>query len=177
MSSLAILFVLTSFNYNEDFYSFSLKDIEGKAINLNSYKGKKVLIMIIPLNENGMATINELGGFKTKFGDKIKIIGIPSIEEGYKNGDESILKKLYTLDRNIDIVITEGVKVMKTGNQSELFKWLTDNKKNGHFKQDVKGVGHKFFVNEKGKLYAVLSPRASLSATVIDRIVNQQAEN
>ncbi|MGN6645497.1 MAG: hypothetical protein ACTHJT_03110 [Cytophaga sp.] len=181
LSSFVILSLLASFNYANNFYSLNIKTIDGKKIDLNSYKDRKILFIILPLNNNdsSIAIINALSIFRNKYRSKIEVIGIPSIEEGFKIGDEKKLKKIYNEDRKMDIIITEGMKVKKSwGNdQSQLFKWLTGKEQNQHFNQDVKGVGHKFFVDEKGNLYAVLSPAASLYAPVIDKIVNKPPAN
>lgn len=169
-----IAFALISSIHAQDFYSASLTSIDGKNIDLNTYKGKKVLIIVLPLNESDVTVINDLAAFKSRYQSKINIIGIPAIDEGYKNGDEKKLNKIYKLDKNIDMVISGGIYVKKISStaQSDLFKWLTNKKGNGHFDQDVKGIGHKFFVNETGELYAVLSPEALLSARMVEKIVN-----
>jgi len=180
LSSFVILSLLTSFNYSNDFYSLDIKNIDGKKIDMNSFKGRKILFIILPLNDNDSSAviINELAAFKNKYRSKIEVIGIPAVEEGFKKGDEKNILQIYKVHRNLDIIITEGMKVKKTSgnNQSELFKWLTGKDQNHHFNQDVKGVGHKFFVDEKGNLYAVLSPAASLYASVIDKIVNKPSK-
>lgn len=179
ISILIAIYALVSYSYGQDFYAITLNSIDGKKIDLNSYKGMKVLIVVIPLNDSSAAAIDELASFKQNLGKKIAIIGIPSIEDGYRKADDNKLNKLYKQDRNIDIVIAEGIKVKKSSgtDQSQLFKWLTNHTRNGHFNDDAQGVGHKFFINEKGKLYAVLSPRMPLSGRAMGKIVNQPAGN
>jgi glutathione peroxidase-family protein len=171
--------MLVASSRGQDFYAIPINSIDGKKIDLNSYQGMKVLIVIIPLNDRGTAAIEELANFKATLGNKIAVIGIPSIEEGYQKSDDITLKKLYKQDRNIDILITEGVKVKKGSGtaQAELMKWLTDYKRNGHFDTDVQGAGDKFFVSETGKLYAVLSPQMSLFGRAMTAIVNQPGGN
>lgn len=163
----------------QDFYNLPINSLDGKKIDLHSYKGKKVLIVIIPFNDSNANVIDELARFKNGIGSKVSIIGIPSIEEGYRKADDSKLIKLYRNDRNIDLVIAEGIKVKKASGttQSELFKWLTDPTRNGSFNKDVTGLYHKFFVNEKGKLYAELGPRTSLFARPVAKIVNYPIGN
>jgi hypothetical protein len=74
------------------------------------------------------------------------------------------------------IVLTEGMYTKKTSgkNQSALMQWLTDRTKNTHFDMDSWGIGHKFFVNSKGRLYAVMPPQTSLQHPIIQNIVHSK---
>ena len=59
--------------------------------------------------------------------------------------------------------------------QASLFQWLTHKEENRHFDQDVAGTGYKFFVDETGRLYAVLGPGIRLSSPVINKILSKPA--
>ena len=55
--------------------------------------------------------------------------------------------------------------------QSELFQWLTQAEKNGHFEEEVKGAGEMYFINEQGDLYGVFGPEAMWSNKILNRMM------
>lgn len=168
-----VLLALSSGLLAQDVYSLPVKTIEGRLLDLSAYKGKKVLVYILPISASDSNFV-KLVSFKQKWGDRIAVIGVPALEEGFKKGGENQLKNTYK-DAGIDLVITEAMQVKKDAGakQAPLFQWLTGKDQNRHFEADVRGVGHKFFLDEAGKLYAVIGPEFSLLAPGIDRILNK----
>lgn len=170
---LITVLLLFSFNYPGDIYSTSLKTIGGNKLDLSQFKGKKLLFIVLPLtSQDTTVSIDQLSKLQTRYKNSLIVIGIPSEEAGFKKGDEENMKKLYK-DLPSNLIIAEGMKVKKGKQQSSLFQWLTNKSKNRHFDQDVEGVGNKFFVDEKGELYAVLGPRNKLTNPVIEKILSK----
>lgn len=169
--SLIALFLLVSFRQADGIYNIAIRNIDGNIIELSQYKGKKLLFIVLPLSaQDTTVSINDIAQLQTKYQSSLIVIGIPSVEAGYKTQDAHKFKKLYN-DASANFIIAEGMKVKKGTEQSSLFQWLTTKDMNQHFDQNVQGVGTKFFVNEAGRLYAVLSPRTSLQSPIVDRIV------
>lgn len=169
--SLIALFLLLSFRTSDGIYDITLKNIDGNNIELSQYKGKKLLFLVLPLStQDTTVSINDIAGLQTKYQNSLVVIGIPSEEAGYKTQDADKLKKIYT-DASANIIIAEGMKVKKGTGQSSLFQWLTNKDMNHHFDQDVQGVGSKFFVDEKGELYAVMGSKLALTNPLMDRIL------
>jgi glutathione peroxidase len=165
--------LLFSFRYPGDLYSINLKTIDGNNLDLNQYKGKKIVFIVIPLSDQDTTVpISQLSQLQTKYLGSLVVIGIPSQDAGFKKGDEVKLKLLYK-DLPSNFILTEGLRVKKGNQQSPLFQWLTNKNRNRHFDQDVEGVGNKFFLDEKGELYAILGPRNKLSNPIIDKILSK----
>lgn len=170
------LFLLLSFVPVDGIYDITVKNIDGEKIALSQYKGKKLLIILLPLSaQDTTVSINDLAQLQTKYQNSLVVIGIPSEEAGYKKQDADKLKKMYK-DASASIIIAEGMKVKKGGEQSSLFQWLTNKDKNRHFDQDAAGVGSKFFVDESGELYAVMGPKTALTSPLMDRIVTRSTD-
>ncbi len=166
---------LFSFRLLDDIYSLSFKTIDGNKIELNTYRGKKMLFVILPLSAvDTTLFISALETLHKKYDSSLVVIGIVAEETGFKKGDEKNIKKLYE-NMKPGFFITEGIKVKKaSGNeQSTLLQWLTNKDKNRHFDNDAQGIGQKFFVDEAGELYAVMGPQTKLSNPVIDRILSK----
>ena len=171
--TLIVCTALLSFYYINDIYSVPVNGIDGVKIDLNQYRGKKLLFIVLPLStQDTTVSINDITQLQTRHQSSLVVIGIPSEEAGFKTGDEGRLKKLYR-DAAAGIVITEGMKVKKGTGQSALFQWLTSKDQNRHFNQDVRGVGSKFFVDESGELYAVTGPQLRLTHPLMDRILTR----
>lgn len=173
MKKIMILFVLlTGFvagGFSQSVYELSFKSANGDSISLSQYRGKKVLIMIVPLNLKD-SVYHQLEAFRSRYGDSVAIVAIPSVEDGFVPGNKAAVSKLYN---NKGFTLAEGMKTRRAAGaqQSPLMQWLTDVKKNRHFNNDAEGVGQKFFVSESGRLFAVMGSRTSLQSPIIDRIV------
>lgn len=136
-----------------------------------------MLFITLPVTQNSSAdsmlySIDSLGDAHE---GTLKIIGVPSYEDGYTNAQKNSLRQWYRTKLDSSIVITEGMKTRKTSsNQAPLFAWLTNVAQNGHFDEDVTGPGMKFFIRENGELFGVLKQRTRLSNPVVDRMLQSQ---
>ncbi|OQP66425.1 hypothetical protein A3860_13110 [Niastella vici] len=153
-------------------YDHSFRDINGKNVRLKDFTGKKLLFIILPVSAVDSVAA-QLKSFVAIYGDRVQVIGVLSQEDGYSKGMKADIKAIY---QNTGILVTDMMGSRKGNNQSPLMKWLTNKNENGHFNMDAKGPGQKFFVNEQGRLYAVLG-QLSLSSPFINKIVNATAGN
>lgn len=148
-------------------YDHSFNDINNKNVHLKDFAGKKLLFIILPVRATD-SLVAQLKNFVESYGDKVKVIGVLSQEDGHlKSGKADIINSY----QKSGILITDVMSSRKGNGQSPVMKWLTNKSENGHFDVDVKGPGQKFFVNEQGKLYAVLG-QLPLSSPFISKIVN-----
>jgi glutathione peroxidase len=163
---------------NESLYAIPLKTINDVPVNLSHLKGKKILFIVLPLSANDTTvSISELKALQKKYND-VAVIGVPALDLGFTNGMKNSIKSIYA-DQSANFTLTEGMKVKRSnGNgQSSLFQWLTQVSTNRHFNQDVTGVGQKFFVDEKGELYAVFNARIRLTHRAVDKALTRTIQN
>lgn len=172
--SIMTFFLLLSFRpLDGGIYDITVTTIDGNQIALSQFRGKKLLFLLLPLSaQDTMVSVNDIGRLQTKYQSSVVVIGIPCEEAGYKARDADKLKKTYKAS-SANIIITEGMKVKKGTGQFSLFEWLTSKDKNHHFDQDVRGVGSKFFVDEEGDLYAVMTPKLALTDPLMERILSR----
>ena len=70
---------MLSFAQQTNFYSFKTKDIDGKAFDLSSLKGKKVLVVNTASKCGNTPQYKDLEALYLKYGpDKFVIIGFPA---------------------------------------------------------------------------------------------------
>jgi glutathione peroxidase len=154
----------------QDIYTVKLKGHNKETIDLSAYKGKKILFITLPMN-NEKGTVSQLTHFAQVNAGVLQVVGVLSEEDGYSKEMKDSVQKMYS---NSGIVITEGMSTRKGSKQSSLMQWLTDRKKNLHFDVEVKGVNHKFFVSETGRLIAVIDASLPLNAPPIARIMTSK---
>lgn len=154
----------------QSIYELTIKSVKGDSISIKQFAGKKTLFIIVPLSKQD-SVYNQMRKFKERYKDSVNIVGILSIDDGYKSGQSNSIKTMFD---ELGIVLTEGMYTRKKegSKQSVLLQWLTDKNKNRHYNNDASGIGTKFFISETGRLFAVLPPQASLQNQIIDRIVH-----
>lgn len=165
-----LIWSLSTNCYSQIIYSQSLTDIDGGAISLSTYQGKKILFLIAPSRLADSSKVDEIATFQAKYPDSVKLIGIMSIEEGYVDSNKVAIKSIYQ-SRGISIVLTQGMHTSSADstNQSAIMKWLTRRSLNKRFNEDAAGVGQQFYVNEAGKLYSILVPQTPLISPAVER--------
>ncbi|WP_164974180.1 thioredoxin domain-containing protein [Filimonas effusa] len=149
-------------------YDHSFRDINNKEVRLGDFAGKKILFMILPVNPAD-SLIVQLKGFVAAYGNRVQVIGVLSQEDGASQATKAAINARYG---NTGILLTDVLYSRKGGGQSPVMKWLTSKEENGHFDMDVKGSGHKFFINGQGKLYAVLGSNSSLLSPFVQKVMN-----
>ncbi|MCB9056135.1 MAG: hypothetical protein H6549_09765 [Chitinophagales bacterium] len=168
-SILSILLLHTS----ESIYSYTVPKIEGGNQPLSELEGKKILVVTLPLQQNGAADsfLYSLDTLATAHISNLKVIATPSYEDGFTPSQRNQLKQWYRSKLGNDILITDGLKTRKiSGNQQHaLFKWLTDVTKNEVFDMDISGPEYKFFVKETGQLYGLLKPHSRVWGQAVQK--------
>ena len=151
-------------------YNETIRGVDGNSISLSSYKGKKLLFMIVPIYAVDSLT-TQVKNFANGM-SRVVVIGILSKEDGYQDAQREEVKSMYGGSR---IILTCATQTKKGAGQDDFMQWLTDRTKNMHFDKDAVGVGQKFIVNEQGTLVAVLGPALPLNSPVIMHAINTPA--
>ncbi|MFT6871411.1 MAG: glutathione peroxidase [Roseivirga sp.] len=108
------------------FHSFSMNAIDGKPINFEKYKGKKVLIVNVASQCGYTPQYEDLQMLHQQFGDKVEILGFPannfgSQEPGTNEDIEQFCQKNY----GVTFQMFEKISVVGK-DQNELYKWLEE---------------------------------------------------
>lgn len=173
------LFLLFSFYYLTDsIYDYSVPKIEGGSQPLSAWQGKKILIITLPVQQSASADsllycLDTLGSAHL---EQLRIIAVPSYEDGYTASQQEQLKQWYNSKLGNYIVVANGLYTRKTSGTQQhlLFKWLTDVTLNENFNIDVGGPGYKFFVSGFGELYGVLRPVSKISGVAVQKTLQMQ---
>lgn len=156
-------------------FDHSLPKLEGGNQSLSAFQGKKLMIVTIPSTQNEEANsfLQSLDSLATIHLDSIKVIAIPSIEEGFSGTPETI--HWYNELLHDSVFVASGIYTNNnSGAQHPLFAWLTNEAQNGRFEINNTGSGFKYFLNAEGALYGVITPEVKLNSAFFNKVIHAQ---
>jgi glutathione peroxidase len=145
-----LLSILLFVSPTTNIYSFKLKDINGKVIDLSQYKGKKILIVNTASECGYTPQYEDLQKLYEKYKSKLVIIGVPANNFGGQEPGTNAEIKQFCTKYKVSFPLAAKVSV-KGGDIDPMFKWLTE-QENPDFKGDIKWNFEKFLIDENGKL-------------------------
>lgn len=174
MRTLKITLLMALFNFfgnaqtvtpKESLYDIKIEDINGKLLDLNQYKGMKILFVNVA---SKCGFTNQYEGLQELYSnnkEKLIVIGIPCNQFGSQEpGTKTEIQSFCKLNYGVDFPMTEKVDV-KGDTQHSLYGWLTDKEKNGKMNSSVKWNFQKYLVDEEGRLidvfYSTTKPMSS----------------
>jgi len=134
-------------------YAFTMKDIDGKSVPLDTYKGK-VLLIVNVASRCGYTPQYE--GLQ-KIYDKYKaqgfvVLGFPANNfMGQEPGTDADIKAFCSTKYNVSFPMFSKISV-KGGDKHPLYKYLTE--ESGQFAGDVKWNFGKFLIGKDGTILA-----------------------
>ena len=165
-----------AFCFTDIFYELPLSNMNNETVNLQHFRGKRVMIVLLPLSSDDSLSITpaQITALAVQQKDSLVIIGVPGVEMGYTDANKGQVKALYAKEPS-NFILASGMKVSKSSgqNQSVLFQWLTDITRNNFFDKDAQERGQKYFVNKYGHLYAVMGAHVKLSNPVMGKILSE----
>jgi glutathione peroxidase len=144
------------------FYYLTASDNKGNKINFDRFAGKKILIVNTASDCGFTPQYNDLQNLYNKYNGKFNLLGFPSNDFGKqeKGTDEEIAEFCRT-NYKITFPLMKKSVVLKKSGQNDVFKWLTDPRKNGWNSQQPDWNFSKYIVNEKGVLTHYFGPAVS----------------
>ena len=160
-----------------EIYEIPVKTIDGEETNLGEYKGE-VLLVVNVASKCGLTPQYE--GLQELYdeyqGKGFEVLGFPANNfMGQEPGTESEIKDFCDTNYNVKFPLFSKISV-KGDDQHELYKYLTENKKetdvnDGEFEEKLKGYGstrsksnevlwnfEKFLIGKDGEIAARFAP-------------------
>jgi glutathione peroxidase len=134
---------------------FTVKDIDGKDVNLADYKGKVVLIVNVASKCGFTSQYKGLEALYEKYKDQgFVILGFPANNfGGQEPGSEEQIKQFCSAKYNVSFPLMGKVSV-KGDDITPLYKHLTEGQTNGEFAGDIEWNFNKFLVDRNGAVIA-----------------------
>jgi len=137
---------------NATLYSVKINSISGSEINLEDYKGKKILFVNVASECGFTPQYEGLQELYELYKDKLMVIGVPSNQFGKQEpGSAEQIQSFCKINYGVTFLITEKVDV-KGDDQHPLYTWLTKKENNGVKSSSVKWNFQKYLVDENGVL-------------------------
>lgn len=136
-------------------YDFTMKNIDGKDVKLNTFKGKVVMIVNTASKCGYTPQYEGLQSMYDKYKDRgLVILGFPANNfMGQEPGTEAEIKEFCTLKYKVTFPMFAKISV-KGEDQHPLYNFLTNKATNPEFSGDVSWNFNKFLVDRSGKVVA-----------------------
>ncbi len=143
-------------------YDIAINSLTGEKIDLNQFKGKKILFVNVASECGFTPQYKDLQKLHETYKDKLVVIGLPCNQFGeQESGTTAQIKSFCEKNYGVDFLMTEKIDV-KGENQHPLYTWLTQKEMNGVMNSSVKWNFQKYLVDEKGNLidvfYSITEP-------------------
>lgn len=135
------------------FYNLPAQLINGEQLDLNNFKGKKILLVNTASDCGYTGQYEELEKLYQAHKENLLILGFPAndFKEQEKGSNENIAA-FCKENFGVTFPLMKKSKVIKGTGQNEIFQWLTDKNKNGWNGQAPTWNFCKYLVDENGKL-------------------------
>jgi glutathione peroxidase len=160
----------SSDNIADDIYSFKVESIDGKSIDLSTFKGKKILIVNTASKCGFTPQYKDLEELSKRYKDKLVVIGFPANNFNQQEpGTNKDIQEFCEMNYGVTFLLSEKVDVK--GDQIDpLFDYLTK-ANNPDFTGEIKWNFEKFLIDENGKLiHRYRSAVTPLSAEIVTKL-------
>jgi glutathione peroxidase len=154
-----------AFSQTSGMYTLQLHSIDNGNINMASYQGKKILVVVFDASNPDQYLLQSLDILYTNNSAAMNVIAIPAKNFGSEISFENLRKLVAdTLKLSYLVVMPDYVKKTDLSNQNTLMAFLTNINSNGHFDDDIVNAGEMFWISEQGKLFARLKENVLLNS-------------
>ena len=146
-------------------YDIEINSLDGKPIDLHSFKGKNVLFVNVASECGFTKQYKDLQKLYETYNDSLVIIGSPCNQFGKQEpGSATQIETFCEKNFGITFQLTEKIDVKGDG-QHLLYKWLTNKSLNGKKSSKVKWNFQKYLVDQEGNLidyyFSLTNPMSS----------------
>lgn len=156
-------------------YDLNVQLNGGRSLPLSNYKGKKLLLVNTASNCGYTGQYNDLQQLYEQYKNKLEIIAFPANDFGeQERGSDQQIARFCKVNFGVTFPLAKKSVVIKSNEQNQVFKWLTDKQLNGWNEQYPSWNFSKYLVDEEGQLTHYFDPSVEpLSEEVIQAIENK----
>ena len=167
-------FAKTEAKYDQLAFDFKFKSIEGNTINLNSYKGKVLVVVNVASRCGFTNQYEDLQKIWTKYkNNNFAIIGVPTNNFKQEPGSNATIKDFCETNFGIDFPMSEKVDVLGD-NAHPFYKWAKLNFGNGAV---PKWNFHKIVINKQGKVASTFWSLTNPSSKKFVNFIEKEIKN
>lgn len=146
----------------QSIYELSVPLNNGNLLPLQTYKGKKLLLVNTASDCGYTNQYDELQKLYQQFNNQLEIIAFPANDfKEQEKGSDNDIARFCKLNFGVTFPLAKKSVVIKSGDQNNIFKWLTDKTKNGWNEKPPSWNFSKYLLNEQGTLTHYFDPSVS----------------
>ncbi len=139
-------------------YDYKLTTIRGEALDLQQFKGKKILLVNTASECGFTPQYKQLQELYENFKDRLVVVGLPCDDfGGQEPGSEKQIEEFCEVNFGVTFPLTAKVRVLGA-EAHPLYRFLTSKELNGYKDTEVKWNFQKYLIDENGRLMKVFSP-------------------
>ena len=141
-------------------YEFTMKDIDGRDVRLDAYRGKVAMVVNVASKCGLTPQYEGLQALYDKYKDRgFVILGFPANNFlGQEPGTEKEIKEFCTLKYNVNFPMFAKISV-KGADQHPFYTYLTNPETDPKFAGDITWNFEKFLTDREGNIIARFSPK------------------
>jgi len=132
---------------------------DGKQLDLNEFKGKKILMVNTASDCGYTDQYESLEKLYQQYKETLVVLGFPAND--------------FKLNYGVSFPLMKKSKVVKGTDQNELFQWLTHKNKNGWNDKAPSWNFCKYLVDENGKLIGFFAPAIDPMSSEVLKAINE----
>ncbi len=137
----------------KNFYEMKVALNNGTILNLNQFKGKKILLVNTASDCGYTGQYAELEKLYQEHKEKLVIIGFPANDfKDQEKKDDPAIAEFCKVNFGVTFYLAKKSQVIKGADQNPIFNWLSDREKNGWCNQEPKWNFCKYLVDSNGVL-------------------------
>lgn len=156
-------------------YEFTMKDIDGKEVKLDAYKGKVVMIVNVASKCGYTPQYEGLQAMYEKYkGQGFEILGFPANNFlGQEPGTEAEIKEFCSTKYHVTFPMFAKISVKGT-DQHPFYTFLTNKDSNPGFDGDISWNFNKFLTNRNGKVVARFGSKDTPESDAVKAEIEKQ---
>tara|TARA_B110000438_G_scaffold151809_1_gene145843 strand:- start:128 stop:706 length:579 start_codon:yes stop_codon:yes gene_type:complete len=164
---LSVIFCNIELEELSSFYDYSAKDINGKLISMDSFKGKSILIVNVASRCGYTSQYEGLQELYETYNDSLVVLGFPSNDFLWQEpGTNSDIKLFCQRTYGVNFPMFEKIHV-KGKNKHPIYEWLSASKMNGWNNETPDWNFNKYLLNKEGELIKVFKADVKPQDTLI----------
>ena len=154
---------------------FTVKDIDGKDVNLSQYKGKTVLIVNVASKCGNTPQYAQLQELHKKYAERgLVVLGFPANEfRAQEPGTNEQIKEFCTSKYGVEFPMFSKV-VVKGDGQAPLYQYLTSTQTNPKHAGEITWNFEKFLVGRDGQVVNRFKPRTKPDAPEVVQAIEAE---
>lgn len=169
MKILIASFLITLFT-TVDFFTLPVTKNDGTTLNLEQYRGKKLLLVTLATGSTYNTQFESLQQLQNLYSDSLVVIGFPTNSFGHEPMNDAAIAA-YMQSKGCSFLIAAKSSVTDGENQHPVFQWLASKDLNGRLGMSAKGDFNKFLIDKKGKVSAFFMPMMDPMDSMVKKAV------